>query len=104
MMRKVFRRRDGAGPLPLLSFLACFALSGYVVHTMYRANHGPRILVWFAGAVVAHDVVLFPLYALADRSTNWLAARRPTTSRPAVPWINYLRVPAVVSAMLLAVS
>jgi len=26
------------------------------------------ILVWFLGAVVLHDLVLFPLYALADRA------------------------------------
>jgi hypothetical protein len=103
-MRDLFRRRYGAGPLHLLSLLGCFALSGYVVHAMYHASHGRRILVWFVGAVIAHDVVLFPLYAIADRSTVWLAARRPPPERATVPWINYLRVPVVLSAMLFAVS
>jgi hypothetical protein len=65
-----------------------------------------RMLVWFIAAVVGHDLVLFPLYALADRS--WHAfAHRPRTLRrrertlPPVPVINYLRVPAVLAGMLL---
>ena len=33
--------------------------------------------------------------ALADRSANWLQARRGTARFPEVPWINYLRVPVV---------
>jgi hypothetical protein len=101
---KLFRRYYGAGPLHLLALIACFALSGYVVDDMYHAAHGQRILVWFLGAVVGHDLVLFPLYALADRSAGWLGARFRPDRRPAVPWINYVRVPVVMSVLLLAVS
>jgi hypothetical protein len=99
-----FRRHYGAGPLHLLSLLACFALSGYIVTAMYHAGHGERILVWFAGAILGHDLVLFPLYALADRSEGWLTARRHPQRLPAVPWINHVRVPVVLSFMLLAIS
>jgi hypothetical protein len=99
-----FRRHYGAGPLHLLCLLACFALSGYVVNAMYHAGHGQRILVWFLVAVVGHDIVLFPLYALADRSAGWLEARRHPEHLASVPWINYVRVPVVISALLLAVS
>ena len=101
---KLFRRYYGAGPLHLLALIACFALSGYVVDDMYRAAHGQRILVWFVGAVIGHDLVLFPLYALADRSAGWLGARSRAERLPAVPWINYVRVPVVMSVLLLAVS
>jgi hypothetical protein len=99
-----FRRHYGAGPLHLLSLLACFAFSGYVVDIMYHARHGQRILVWFVAAILGHDVVLFPLYALADRSAHFVDARRHPQRLPVVPWINYVRVPVVVSALLLAIS
>jgi hypothetical protein len=99
-----FRRHYGAGPLHLLSLLACFAFSAYVVDKMLRAGEGRRIVVWFVAAAVLHDVVLFPLYALADRSAGWLDARRHPERLPRVPWINHVRVPAVMSAVLLAVS
>ena len=99
------RQRYGAGPLHLLSLVACFTLTGYVVSRVLTAPHHLQILVWFAGAVIIHDLVLFPLYALADRSLAAAAASRRHPDRlPDVPWINHLRVPAVVSGTLLAVS
>jgi len=99
-----FRRHYGAGPLHLLSLLACFAFSGYVVDIMYHAGHGQRILGWFVAAILGHDVVLFPLYALADRSAGFVDARRHPGRLPAVPMINYVRVPVVVCVLLLAIS
>jgi hypothetical protein len=99
----VFRRRYGDGPLHLLSLLACFALAGYVVTRVLYAHSRFRIAIWFGGAVVAHDLVLWPLYALADRTAVAASRRRPSRL-PAVPWINYLRVPAVISGVLLVVS
>ncbi|MHB1535676.1 MAG: hypothetical protein ACYC1D_13935 [Acidimicrobiales bacterium] len=97
------RRRYGAGPLHLLSLLACFALTGYVVDHMLAAPQGLRIVIWFAAAVIAHDLVLWPLYTLADRGSARLARRQPERL-PAVPWINHVRVPVVLSAVLLLVS
>jgi len=98
-----FRRRYGAGPLHLLSLLACFALAGYVVDHMVHARHGLRILVWFGGAVVAHDLLLWPLYTLVDRAAVRTLRRHPDRL-PVVPWINHLRVPVILSAVWLAVS
>jgi hypothetical protein len=103
-MRRLFRHYYGSGPLHLLALLACFAFAGYVVKDMYHARDGVRILVWFVAAIIGHDIILFPLYALADRSLSWVSARRHAKDLPVVPWINYLRVPVVVSVMLLAVS
>lgn len=104
MILRSLRRHYGAGPLHLLSFLACFAFAGYVVQAMLQVRQGERIVIWFAAAIVAHDALLFPLYALADRSAGWLTARRHPKDLPAVPWINHVRVPAVMSVMLLAIS
>ncbi|HEX7354661.1 MAG TPA: hypothetical protein VF288_07485 [Mycobacteriales bacterium] len=98
------RRHYGAHPLQLLALLATFALSGYA---FYRASMGPlpvRMLVWFVAAIVGHDLVLYPLYALADRSWHVVSRRRRVQRdrvRPAVPAVNHVRVPVVLSGMLL---
>jgi hypothetical protein len=92
-------RSYGAHPLHLLSMLACFALAGYAV---LQAAKGPlplRMAIWFVGALVAHDLVLFPLYAFVDRS---LAAGLPRRRRlPSIGGVNYVRVPALLSGLLL---
>jgi hypothetical protein len=101
----------GAHPLHLLTLLACFAFVGYVVSVM-----GPKqlwtsrvwwqsILVWFLGAIVLNDLVLFPFYALADRSLHagWQAVSgRLPDRKPLVPVINYVRIPALASGLLFA--
>jgi len=58
--------------------------------------------VWFAGAVIGHDLILMPLYALADKSVMTVFRHRPP-KLPTVPWINYLRVPVVLSGLLLLI-
>jgi hypothetical protein len=95
----------GSNPLHLLATIASFALTGYVVLVMgapalwNREVWWQSILVWFLAAVIGHDLVLFPLYALADRSlTAALAAmrgRRVVSPPPRVSPLNYLRVPAI---------
>jgi hypothetical protein len=97
------RRHYGAGPLHLLSLLASFALAGYVASRILGSANWGWIVVWFAGAVIAHDLVLWPLYTLVDRSAI-RAARRHPERLPPVPWINHVRVPAVISALLLSIS
>ena len=57
--------------------------------------------VWFVAAVIGHDLVLFPLYAAADHSVTGLLRRRHTRRRPVVPVLNYLRVPALGTVLLL---
>jgi hypothetical protein len=104
------RRRYGAHPLHLLTLLASFALVGYVVsllgvHSLWNDRvWWQSIIVWFLGAIVLHDLVLFPFYALADRSlgAGWRAVtgRAPRVA-PAVSPRNYLRIPAMASGLLL---
>lgn len=101
-----WRRTYGANPLHLLALLASFALTGYAA---LQASHGPlpaRMAVWFVGAVVAHDLVLFPLYALADRSVSRLVPRRRrqrADTRANAGNINYVRVPVLLSGLLLLI-
>ncbi|WP_371792863.1 hypothetical protein OG285_31455 [Streptomyces sp. NBC_01471] len=91
-----FERWYGAGPLQLVVLLVSFAVAGYAG---MRLLAGDRlgIVVWFAGAALVQDLVLIPLYSLADRALRAL----PGVVRG--EWINTLRVPAALSGLLLLV-
>ena len=91
----------GAGPLHLLSLLACFALAGYAAIQLVHSRP-LGVAVWFLGAVIGHDLLLMPLYSLADRSVVAVIRHR-APGLPALPWINYVRVPAALSGLLLLV-
>jgi hypothetical protein len=101
-----FRSMYGSHPLHLLTLIAGFALFGYVLATVTPSalwNHRTwwqSIVVWFAVAIIAHDLVVFPLYALADRILL-MGNRLSPASR--VPVINYIRVPALASGLTLLV-
>ncbi len=87
-----FRSRYGAPPLHLLALVACFAVAGYAVLKWFDAPQVIRLFVWFAGAVIAHDLILYPFYALLDRG---LVKTLPMRA------VNYLRVPAMLAGLLL---
>jgi hypothetical protein len=130
------RRWYGAHPLHLLALLAAFALAGYAVRAVAAAGQWRGFALWFAVAIVGHDLLLFPLYSLADVSLRRLlpARGRPSRRTPAgsplagsplagsplagsplagsplagsplagPPVINYVRVPAGFSLLLLLV-
>ena len=96
-----FSRWYGAGPLHLLALLGCFALAGYAAAELLP-NNAVGIPVWLAGAVIGHDLLLMPLYTIADRSAMAVFRHR-RTRLSAVPGINYLRVPVVLSGLLLLI-
>jgi peroxiredoxin len=81
--------------------IGSFALAGYAAAELLRKNP-VGILVWLVAAVIGHDLLLMPLYTLADRSVVAVFRHRPL-NLPAGPWINYLRVPAVLSGVLLLI-
>jgi hypothetical protein len=76
-MRRLLRWY-GANPLHLLALLGCFALAGYAAAQL-MPSRPPGIAAWFLGAAVGHDLLLVPLYSLADRSAT--AAIRHRASR-----------------------
>jgi hypothetical protein len=88
------RERYGASPLHLLAHLAALALAAWALLQALQLGGANRIVLWLAGAVVLHDVVLWPAYTTLDR-----LARR---GRPA-GWANYVRVPVGISALVLLV-
>jgi hypothetical protein len=92
-----FRRLYGAGPWHLVAQLGCFALTAYAASRLL--DDLPvllRIAIWFVGAAVVWDLLLGPALALADRLLRPLGALR-------VPALNYVRVPGLVSLLLLVV-
>jgi hypothetical protein len=106
--RTAFHNVYGSYPLHLLTMAAGFALLGCVVATVKPMTlwnpHSwwQSIAVWFAAAVIAHDLVLFPIYALADRILWARAGRRRVRGLP-VSVRNYLRIPALGSGLTLLV-
>ncbi|MEU6787277.1 hypothetical protein ABZ912_49510 [Nonomuraea angiospora] len=112
--RSRWARAYGAPSWHLLVLALCFLVAGYAATRVVEVGIWPGFLVWFVGAVILHDLVLFPLYSAADsvarsatartRRSRRTAARRrprPPVRRPAP--INYLRVPAALSGLLLLV-
>ncbi len=101
-----WRRFYGENPLHLLAMIGCFALAGYVVSMVYTDPSAYGLLVWFLGAVIGHDLVMYPLYALADQPlvvTRWARRKLLPPHPPRVPAINHLRVPTLGSAVLLLI-
>ncbi len=107
-MSRRWRARYGAGPLHLIALVASFAIAGAgVVGWFARPRDVVTVLIWFAAAAVLHDLVVLPLYSLLDRLTiGWLDRRmqrnRPGRAGPVNP-TPYLRIPALLSALLAAV-
>jgi hypothetical protein len=99
------RRAYAANPLHLLALLAAFALAGYVVTRLVHQPQLIRMLIWFIGAIIGHDLILFPLYALADRSMQAGLRRLCPRSDAAatVSPLNYVRIPALGAGLLLLI-
>jgi hypothetical protein len=99
-----FRERYGAGPLHLLAVLACFAIAAYALSRALELTSNPdRILLWLGGSIVAHDLILFPLYAVLGVLAAGLIVPRAHFSRLRIAALNHLRFPALVSGLLLLV-
>ncbi|MFF3467811.1 hypothetical protein ACWCQN_45575 [Streptomyces sp. NPDC001984] len=96
-----FVRWYGSEPLHLLVLIASFALTGYAMVRLFAVQPW-EVAIWFVGAAILHDLILLPLYSLADLSALSVLRHR-SADGPTVPWINYLRVPAFLSGLLLLV-
>lgn len=103
-LTKRFGHYYGARPLHLLTMLSGFALFGYLLATVGPATlWNPQrwwqsIAVWFAAAVIGHDLLLFPLYALADRMLPTPRCRHPKLSAR-----NHVRIPALGAGLTLLI-
>lgn len=91
--RTLVRRRYGEGTLHLVLMAASFALAGYA-GVRLLAGDTLGVAMWFVGAALVHDLVLVPLYASADLLLRRCSGRRSGS-------VNYVRVPAFLSGLLL---
>jgi hypothetical protein len=87
------RRAYGASPLHLIAHLVALPLAAFALLQLVARADAPRIFLWLAGSVVLHDFLLLPFYGALDRAGR----------RAAGPAINHLRVPALISGLLLLV-
>ena len=94
-------RHYGAGPIHLVGLAACFAVAAYALAKVLGESGWKEILLWFAICVVAHDLIVWPVYGIADRIGPPGPGQIGGAGLPLVPWINHVRVPAVISALLL---
>jgi hypothetical protein len=93
-----FRREYGAGPLHLLAVLVTMAVAGYALARVFDlvANPG-RVVLWLGGSIVAHDLVLFPIYALLGAL---LASAIAPKTRLRIAALNHVRTPALLAGLL----
>lgn len=104
----VFRRLYGDHVLHLIVLVAALALGAYTVSVLgVDQLFNPRvwwqsIAVWFAVAVIGHDLILFPLYALADRLLPRGRRRADVDESRRVPIVNYVRLPTLATALTFA--
>ena len=88
------RARYGASPLHLLAHLAVLPVVAWALLQVIDRPDAIRIVLWLALSAVVHDVVLLPFYSALDRAEQQVAPR---------PAVNYVRVPALISGLLLLV-
>lgn len=74
--------------------MAALPLSGAAVLQVVHSSSIVHIALWFLGAVLVHDLVLYPLHAAVDRAAG---AVLPGGA------VNWLRVPTLLSGLLLLV-
>ncbi|MEV4766362.1 hypothetical protein AB0J89_27415 [Micromonospora chokoriensis] len=117
-----FRATYGSSPQHLVVMIACFTLTGWVALRIAEEATAGRMLLWFVGAAVAHDLVLFPIYALADRVLRGALGRsghagtddRSPAAQHSMPGragqapfrpspLNHIRVPALATGLLFLV-
>jgi hypothetical protein len=77
----------------LLVSLVTVPLMAFALLQIVRSGTPVAIFVWLAGAVLLHDLLLLPFYSLLDRVPRAMAGRA----------VNYVRVPAGISLLLLLV-
>jgi heme/copper-type cytochrome/quinol oxidase subunit 1 len=98
----------GENLLHLIVLLGALALAIYAVSVLgvgqlfNPAVWWQSIAVWFAVAVIGHDLILFPLYALAERVLPMPRRRSEQTEPHRVPLTNYLRLPTLATAFTFA--
>ncbi|PZG20046.1 hypothetical protein C1I95_10435 [Micromonospora craterilacus] len=90
----------GSGLLHLVVNVGGLTVAGWVALRLADEPAAGRILLWFVGAAIAHDLVLFPLYSGADAGLRRLLRASGATTAPGrVRILNHIRVPALAAGL-----
>jgi hypothetical protein len=89
----LMRERYGSSPVHLLAHLILLPLIGWALLTVLDFRAASNVVLWLVAAVIVHDAVLLPAYSAVDRAGQ-VALRGA---------INYVRVPAGLSLLMLLV-
>ena len=99
-----FRYEYGANPAHLLVALASFALAAWALaQALDVLSTLDRFLIWFLGAIVLHDLLFLPLYSALGLLAAGALTRGGERGRLRVAALNHLRVPALLSGLMLLV-
>ena len=98
----------GSSPAHLLLGLATLVVSAWAVVEAFSRDSPLSLTKWFGGSILAHDLVLLPLYSLLLigllRVVGGREAReRSSPSRRRLLVLNHVRVPAALSLLMLLV-
>ena len=103
-----FKRLYGDHLLHLIVLLGALALGAHTISVLgFDQLFNPQvwwqsIAVWFAVAVIGHDLILFPLYALAERLLAKECRQAEVVDPRRVPLTNYLRIPTLATCLTFA--
>lgn len=98
-----FRQRYGASPLHLGGHLVALAVAAFAFHYIFSSGGIPQLLVLYLGLVIAHDLILVPLYTGFDRLMRRVWVPLSSSRRVGVSLINHVRAPLLISALLLLI-
>ncbi len=99
--RSWFARTYGSGPAHLISLVLCFIVAGYAAIRILQSPSVVGLLTWFIGALLFHDIVLFPAYSLLDRLLRGAEGGPHRDRHRRVPVVNHVRVPLLLAGLLL---
>ncbi len=93
----------GARPLRYFASIAALAFAGYAFYSYLEPRTTDfKFLLWFVGAIVAHDMIAWPLYTGLN-NLAYSARRRHDPHEKFVAGLVYLRVPAVISGLVFVI-
>lgn len=97
------RRRYGAGPLHLIGHLVALGVAAFALSRMAGGSDVGAVIILCVGLLAAHDLLFVPLYTGLDRLLRTVLSRRSPAHASNVPVVNHVRVPALVSGLLLII-
>ncbi len=98
---RAFRRlygRDAKAHLPAM--LVTYAITAYAVWAIFQGARPWTVLLWLAGAIVAHDFVFLPFYTALYRLARRAGDAHPRRRRRVIA-LQHVAVPVMLSLLLL---